>query len=142
MPDPDLMACWGRLDGDASVTARRQHLYLNLVLSHLETMFELGTLPEEHLRQGADSAFGTEPGRAFWAASGEARRLASGTRRGGWFLSWWRSSIGLLLSGGAEIERRGSVRDRPTRRTLSWPFRQAELLTVSTAASSDLVRPL
>lgn len=82
MTDPDLMACWGRLDGDASVTARRQHLYLNLVLSHWEMMFELGTLPEEHLRQGADSVFNTEPGRAFWAASGEARRLASGTRRG------------------------------------------------------------
>ncbi|WP_155057860.1 DUF6082 family protein [Streptomyces blattellae] len=81
MADPDLMTCWGRLDGDATVTARRQHLYLNLVMSHWEMMFELGTLSEEHLRQGADSVFGTEPGRAFWTAARHARREAAETRR-------------------------------------------------------------
>ncbi|WP_051744942.1 DUF6082 family protein [Streptomyces yerevanensis] len=81
MTDPSLMACWGRLDGNASEESRRQHLYLNLVVSHWEMMFELGALSEGHLRQGADSIFSTVPARRFWAASRMARRDAASTRR-------------------------------------------------------------
>ncbi|GAA2639841.1 DUF6082 family protein [Streptomyces vastus] len=36
MTDPSLMACWGRLDANNSEKARRQHLYLNLVVFPLE----------------------------------------------------------------------------------------------------------
>ncbi|MFC9848805.1 DUF6082 family protein [Streptomyces sp. NPDC060223] len=81
MTDPSLMACWGRLDANTSEVARRQHLYLNLVLSHWEMMYELGALTDSQLRQAAESIFRAAPGRAFWAASRDARSDAAGTRR-------------------------------------------------------------
>ncbi|MFE9763214.1 DUF6082 family protein [Streptomyces sp. NPDC005808] len=81
MTDPSLMACWGRLDANTSEVARRQHLYLNLVLSHWEMMYELGALTEGQLRQAADSIFRATPGRTFWAASRGPRGDAAETRR-------------------------------------------------------------
>lgn len=81
MTDPSLMACWGRLDANTSEVARRQHLYLNLVLSHWEMMYELGALTEGQLRQAADSIFRAAPGRTFWAASRDARGDAAESRR-------------------------------------------------------------
>ncbi|WP_354671304.1 DUF6082 family protein [Streptomyces sp. S.PB5] len=61
-------------DGNTTVTSTRQHLYLKQVLSPREMMFELGTLPDAHLRQGAGSIFSMDPGRAFRTASRGVRR--------------------------------------------------------------------
>ncbi|MDR3080049.1 MAG: DUF6082 family protein [Streptomyces sp.] len=81
--DPDLMACWSNLDPGAPIPARKQHLYVNLLLSHWETLFAQGALSEGQLRLALNGVFSTAPGRVFWTRAREdrARAAASGSSR-------------------------------------------------------------
>jgi hypothetical protein len=70
MDDPDLMACFGKLDGDP--TQRRQHVYVNLYVAFLFSSWRLGYISSAEARHVFVEIFSAQPGRRYWAA---ARRL-------------------------------------------------------------------
>ncbi|MFI6792371.1 DUF6082 family protein [Nonomuraea sp. NPDC050383] len=60
----------------------RLHLYLNLVLSYWEMLYEVREIPEPALVEVARTDFfGTPAGRSFWEATREHRRAAAQNRR-------------------------------------------------------------
>ncbi|MET8000642.1 DUF6082 family protein [Nonomuraea glycinis] len=59
----------------------RVHLYLNLVLSYWEMLYEVGELPEDALVEYARvDFFDTDPGRRFWDQTREHRHTVAKTR--------------------------------------------------------------
>jgi hypothetical protein len=81
MENPEYLGCWGGPDASRTVLLRRQHMYVNLVVSHWEMWFELGDLTERWLASMCDEIFAGEIGRSFWARTREARISTASTRR-------------------------------------------------------------
>lgn len=81
LDDPDLMDCWGHFSDASDQNIRRQHLYVNLIFSHWQMVFEIGYLCEPELREMASSLFTGSIGRDFWLNSRQIRILSSTTPR-------------------------------------------------------------
>ncbi|AYN41618.1 hypothetical protein D9753_25135 [Streptomyces dangxiongensis] len=79
--NPEYLDCWGGPDASRTVLLRRQHMYVNLVVSHWEMWFELGDLTDHWLASMCDEIFAGEIGRSFWARTREARISTASTRR-------------------------------------------------------------
>lgn len=81
MENPEYLDCWGGPDASRTVLLRRQHMYVNLVVSHWEMWFELGDLTEQWLASMCDEIFAGEIGRSFWARTRQARISTASSRR-------------------------------------------------------------
>ncbi|WP_189951826.1 DUF6082 family protein [Streptomyces alanosinicus] len=81
MEKPEFLDCWGGPDSTRTVLLRRQHMYINLVVSHWEMSFEVGEITEQWLAAAADEIFAGEIGRSFWARSRQARLSTAASRR-------------------------------------------------------------
>lgn len=81
MDDPAYLECWGPYSSATDPLARRQAMYVNLILSYWESRYELGQLTEAHLREAASHMFGASPGREFWADARALRTDTSESRR-------------------------------------------------------------
>jgi hypothetical protein len=62
-----FLECWGNIGVSEDRLWHRQHIYLNLVVSHWQLMWEIGAMNEAHLRLAAAQIFGGPLGRRFWA---------------------------------------------------------------------------
>ena len=81
LDDPLYLSCWGPFSGSTAIDDRRRHMYTNLMVSHWQTMWEVGSLTEPHLRVLADELFAGESGRHFWSLIGGVRSDVEGGRR-------------------------------------------------------------
>ncbi|MDN3025674.1 DUF6082 family protein [Streptomyces sp. S.PB5] len=81
MENPEYLDCWGGPDSSRTVLLRRQHLYVNLVLSHWEVSYELGNITDHWVAATADELFAGEVGRSFWARARASRIATAKTRR-------------------------------------------------------------
>lgn len=81
MDNPEYLDCWGGPDSSRTVLLRRQHMYVNLAVSHWETWFELGDLTDEWLAAMCDEIFAGEIGRSFWARSRTSRMATAPNRK-------------------------------------------------------------
>lgn len=77
--DPELRACLGPLPN--SWGNARQHIYLNVLMSFLFSMFVVQKLSELELRAELRNIFAAEPGRRYWEASGPFRMSVSTSRK-------------------------------------------------------------
>jgi hypothetical protein len=50
LEDATFLECWGPIGESTDVGWYRQHIYLNLVVSHWQMMWEIGAITERHLR--------------------------------------------------------------------------------------------
>lgn len=76
------LECWGQI-GD-SVDNRdwyRQHIYINLIVSHWQMMWEIGALSENHLRLVSSQLFRGPLGRKYWSEASRVRPAVEGGRR-------------------------------------------------------------
>lgn len=73
------LECWGPIGTSTDRTWYRQHIYLNLIVSHWQLMWELGALTEVHLRLAARGIFAGPLGLRFW---GEARLIRPAAEKG------------------------------------------------------------
>ncbi|SPT57100.1 Uncharacterised protein [Actinomadura madurae] len=76
MDDPDLDEAWGPVPEGESRKARRQLMYINMIISEWQMSFETKALPETRLRAISREMFSAHPGRAYWR---EARQVRLGT---------------------------------------------------------------
>ncbi|MFC5747970.1 DUF6082 family protein [Actinomadura rugatobispora] len=81
MDDPDLDEAWGPVPEDEDRKARRQLMYINMILSEWQMSFETKALGEARLRAISREMFSGRPGRAFWEAAREVRIRTSDTKR-------------------------------------------------------------
>lgn len=65
MDDPLFMDCWGPYLTE-STDAERQYAYINLVVSHWYSSYQIGELTGDRLRSTAVSVFTSAPGRHYW----------------------------------------------------------------------------
>lgn len=77
--DPDLLLAWGPF-GSGDITARRQHIYVNLVLSYWQMLYSLGELPDSELRVISHDLFAGEAGQLFWANARTIRLRTEGSK--------------------------------------------------------------
>ncbi|NUW33621.1 hypothetical protein HTZ77_19600 [Nonomuraea sp. SMC257] len=85
MEHPELHNALG---GMASGLNPRLHLYLNLILSYWEMLYEVGEMSGPVLLEYARADFfGTPAGRIFWENTREHRRAVAQTRRAARFVS-------------------------------------------------------
>jgi hypothetical protein len=63
-----LIDAWGPFAEDDR-TVRRQHLYVNLILSHWQMAYVLGDLSDDALRRNSAQLFAGEPARRFWTSA-------------------------------------------------------------------------
>lgn len=75
------LECWGPIGASTDRTWYRQHIYLNLIVSHWQLMWELGTLTEPHLRLAARGIFAGPLGRRFWSEARDIRPEVEKGRR-------------------------------------------------------------
>lgn len=73
LDDRTFLECWGPIGASTDVAWYRQHIYLNLIVSHWQMMWEIGSLSEAHLRLLAAGVFGGPLGRRYWREAREAR---------------------------------------------------------------------
>ncbi|GAA4236760.1 hypothetical protein GCM10022254_47210 [Actinomadura meridiana] len=66
MDDPDLDEAWGPVPPGESRKARRQLMYINMIVSEWQMSFESRALNETRLRGIAREMFSGQPGRAYW----------------------------------------------------------------------------
>jgi hypothetical protein len=76
MEDPDLQAVWGYSELETH-TLRKQHAYINLVLSHWENDYVNGDLSEQKLKVVAGRYMKEHHLRAFWKRTREYRRSSA-----------------------------------------------------------------
>src|SRR5690606_25230931 len=81
MDDPDLDEAWGPVPAGESRKARRQLMYINMIISEWQMSFETKALPETRPRAIAREMFSAHPGRAYWREARQARLSTSETRR-------------------------------------------------------------
>jgi hypothetical protein len=81
LEDATFLECWGPIGESTDVGWYRQHIYLNLVVSHWQMMWEIGAITERHLRLTAGDLFGGPLGRRYWSEARDARRVAEKGRR-------------------------------------------------------------
>lgn len=81
MDDELYLACWGPFGSHPDRDSQRQHMYVNLVVSHWQLMYEIDSLREPQLRAMADSLFSGDVGYRFWSDVRAVRlRTATGRR--------------------------------------------------------------
>jgi hypothetical protein len=61
--------------------AQREHMYVNLIVSHFQINYELRAIGERHLRESAYILLSGEAGQRFWIGARELRLRTSDTRR-------------------------------------------------------------
>lgn len=66
MEDPLYAEIWAPLNPPGNFSVQRQHMYVNLVISHWEMEYVLGNMTDEHLRAIAHGVFSTAAGRRYW----------------------------------------------------------------------------
>ncbi|GGT66190.1 hypothetical protein GCM10010177_24070 [Actinomadura citrea] len=81
MDDPALDEAWGPVPADADPKARRQLMYINMIISEWQMSFETKALPEKRLRAISREMFSGRPGRAFWEEARQVRMGTAGSRR-------------------------------------------------------------
>ncbi|MEU7885854.1 DUF6082 family protein [Microbispora bryophytorum] len=65
--NPELLACWGAVDSGRQARISRQRLYLNLIISYWEMMYEVGETSTQMLRSNAQTVlFSQQLGHDFW----------------------------------------------------------------------------
>lgn len=69
MADPIYMECLGSYATD-NFDTERQFAYINLLVSHLHSVYEIGEINDARLRANAMSLFSGVPGRQYWQAGG------------------------------------------------------------------------
>jgi hypothetical protein len=77
MDDPFYLAVWGPF-APADTDRYREHMYANLIVSHWQMDWDVGTLDEEHLREVAKVFFQGPIGHRFWS---DTRGLRSASER-------------------------------------------------------------
>ncbi|WP_125620585.1 DUF6082 family protein [Actinomadura sp. WAC 06369] len=81
MDDPDLDEAWGPVPEGEDRRARRQLMYINMIISEWQMSFETKALPEVRLRAISREMFSGRPGRAFWREAREVRLSTSESKR-------------------------------------------------------------
>lgn len=81
MDDPDLDEAWGPVPAGESRKARRQLMYINMIVSEWQMSFVSGALNETRLRGIAREMFEGRPGRAYWREARGPRLSAFQNRR-------------------------------------------------------------
>ncbi|MFI0483382.1 DUF6082 family protein [Actinomadura sp. 9N215] len=81
MDDPDLDEAWGPVPPDDDRKARRQLMYINMIISEWQMSFETKALPETRLRAISREMFSARPGRAYWREARQVRMSTSETKR-------------------------------------------------------------
>lgn len=81
MDDPDLDEAWGPVPADEDRKARRQLMYINMIISEWQMSFETKALPETRLRAISREMFSGRPGRAYWGEARQTRISTSETKR-------------------------------------------------------------
>lgn len=81
LDDQTLLECWGLIGESTDMTWHRQHIYLNLIVSHWQMMWEMGVISEKHLRITAQGVFGGPLGLRFWSEARDMRLVAEKGRR-------------------------------------------------------------
>lgn len=72
--DPELLTCWGATSSERGARTLRQRLYLNLIISYWEMMYEVGETSTRMLRSHARTAlFSQRLGYDFWTDTRMAR---------------------------------------------------------------------
>lgn len=80
MEDPVYMECWGTyLTG--SFAEERQYTYVNLIINHWYSMYELGECSDAMLLAMAAELFSSTPGRRFWYHAGPGLKERAPNRR-------------------------------------------------------------
>jgi hypothetical protein len=69
MDDPGYMECWGLYLTDSFVT-ERQYTYVNLIVAHWYSEYDIGEMSDTLLRATAASVFASGPGRRYWQSTG------------------------------------------------------------------------
>ncbi|MGI5161913.1 DUF6082 family protein [Microbispora sp. CA-102843] len=78
----ELLACWGALDSEHEARILRQQLYLNLIVSYWEMMYEVGETSTQMLRSHAQTAlFSQRLGYDFWTDTRMARLAVANNAR-------------------------------------------------------------
>lgn len=81
MENPEYLDCWGGPDSSRTVLLRRQHMYVNLVMSHWEMAYELGDITDHWVAATSDELLAGEVGRSFWARARASRIATAKSRR-------------------------------------------------------------
>ncbi|WP_433472784.1 DUF6082 family protein [Spirillospora sp. CA-142024] len=81
MDAPDLDAAWGPVPEGEDRKARRQLMYINMIISEWQMSFETKALPETRLRAISREMFSAHPGRSYWREAREVRMSTSETIR-------------------------------------------------------------
>ncbi|WP_007508645.1 MULTISPECIES: DUF6082 family protein [Pseudofrankia] len=81
MDDEVYRRCWGDFFDSADPEQQRAQLYVNMIFSHWELMFELNALTEVALREAAHIVLAGSDGRRFWEGSRDIRAKSASTRR-------------------------------------------------------------
>lgn len=76
LDDPEFMECWGIIGKSVDRSWHRQHIYLNLIVSHWQMMWEIGALTEEHVRILARGIFRGPLGFRYWKEARDVRLVA------------------------------------------------------------------
>ena len=78
---PEFLPCWGPIGDTTNRDWIRKHIYTNLIVSHWQLMWELGTLTQAHLEVLAEQFFAGAIGRRFWSEARGPRLKAETSRR-------------------------------------------------------------
>ncbi|WP_433228553.1 DUF6082 family protein [Actinomadura formosensis] len=73
MDDPDLDEAWGPVPEGEPRKARRQLMYINMIISEWQMSFETRALTDKRLRAISREMFSGHPGRAYWRQARELR---------------------------------------------------------------------
>ncbi|MBV9729064.1 MAG: hypothetical protein JO309_06580 [Pseudonocardiales bacterium] len=80
MEDPAYMECWGTYLTD-SFEGERQYAYVNLIINHWYSMYELDECTDAILLAMAAELFSSAPGRHFWHYAGPSLKERAPNRR-------------------------------------------------------------
>lgn len=81
MDDPALDEAWGPVPEGETRKARRQLMYINMIISEWQMSFETRALTEKRLRAISREMFSGHPGRAYWRQARELRVSTYETKR-------------------------------------------------------------
>lgn len=81
LDDPLYMDCWGSFSSAAEQDAQRQHVYVNMIVSHWQTTYEIRGMDDTQLRAITESLFTGVPARRFWRDAREARLRTATSQR-------------------------------------------------------------
>jgi len=81
MDDEIYRRCWGDFFDSVEPDEQRAQLYVNMIFSHWELMFELKALADGALREAARVVLTGPDGSRFWAGSRDIRAKSASTRR-------------------------------------------------------------